>query len=176
MKTIKRSYAWLLISLSLSFIAACGTTAIVESHPALAQTDGSNVAKVYFLRPDIGYRGVMGNAFSISLDSKELLTLAKEEYALLYLSPLSGTVTVESSTVISQDGMNAMTKVKESRPFSFDAGQTYYLAFSVNQRDWFSGGGVSYSPILISDGAASEAANGLKPVGKAIQDPITQRK
>ncbi len=175
MRTIKRSHALLPIGMSLSLIAACGTTAILESHPALASAGERDAAKVYFLRPDIGYRGVMGNAFAISLDGKALLTLAKEEYALVYLTPLSGTVTVESSTVANRGGMNTMTKVQESRPFSFEAGRTYYLAFSENQEGWLSGNGGSYVPVLIDDAAASQAASGLKPVGKAIQEPIPRR-
>lgn len=169
MITIMRSCTLLLISLSLSFIAACGTTTTIESHPALARSGESNVAKVYFLRPDIGYRGVRGNAFLITLDGKELLTLAKGEYTLVHLLPVSGVVTVESSTVISG---NVMTKVKESRPFSFEAGKSYYVAFRVNQHGDYRGGGSSYIPILITDAAAIEVANGLKPIGKAMQEPI----
>ena len=176
MKTFKQLYTSLLISMSLLLITACGTTAIVESHPAFAQPGETNAAKVYFLRPDIGYRGVMGNAFSISLDGKELLTLAKGEYALVYLRPISGTVTVKSSTVVNQGGMNVMTSVKESQSFSFEAGKKYYVAFRQNQHSWLSGGGVSYIPVLITDKSASETANGLKAVGKAAQEPITQRK
>ena len=100
MKTFFRSIMLLIVG--LVFITACGTTAIVESHPALSPPGEGNVARVYFLRPDIGYRGIAGNAFSISLDGKELLTLAKGEYALVYLKPASVIVTVESSTVVSQ--------------------------------------------------------------------------
>ena len=159
----------------LLFISACGTTAIVESHPAFSPQGEGNVAKVYFLRPDIGYRGIAGNAFSISLDGKELLTLAKGEYALVYLKPASLTVTVESSTVVNQRGMNQMTGIKESQPFSFEAGKTYHVAFRQNQREWLSGGGVSYIPVPVSDATAAEAAIGLKPVGKAMQEPISKK-
>jgi len=175
MKTIYRSCALLLLSFSLLFIAACGTTAIVESHPALAPSNETNAAKVYFLRPDIGYRGVAGNAFSIAMDGQELLTLAKGEYALVHIRPFSGTLTVESSTVVNQSGRNVMTNVKELQPFSFEAGKTYYVTFRQNQQGWLSGGGSSYIPILISSEEAKRTANGLKPVGKALQESITQK-
>ncbi len=61
-------------------VAGCGTTAIKESHPLLANSSVGNIAKVYFIRPDPGFRGVMGNAFTISLGGQELLTIAKGEY------------------------------------------------------------------------------------------------
>ena len=193
MKAIARNCTFLFLGLSLSFLSACGTTAVMESHPSLARLGDSNAAKVYFLRPDIGYHGVMGNAFSISLNDKELLTLANGEYALVYLQPVSGVVTVESSTVKNEGGKNVMTKVKESRPFSFDAGKTYYLAFQdPNQQQVTSlrdlivsamtaaasptWGGTSFAPILITGTEAIEAANRTKPVGKALQEPIRQSK
>ena len=176
MKAISQNCQFLLLLLSLSLLAACGSTAVMESHPSLARPGDSNAAKVYFLRSDIGYWGVMGNAFSISLDEKELLTLAKGEYALVYLQPVSGMVTVESSTVKNQGGMNVMTKVKESRPFSFDGGKTYYLAFQANQQDWMSGGGTSFVPMLITGTAVIEATNKTKAIGRALQEPIAPSK
>lgn len=109
----------LLLGFALPLLSSCGT-AVVASHPSLAPTEDGNSAKVYFLRPDIGYAGVMQMAFTLSLDDKELLTLANGEYALAYLKPVSGAVTVESWTV-PQGG--AMTKVKESRSFLFEGGR-----------------------------------------------------
>jgi len=148
----------------------------VASHPSLAPTGDGNSAKVYFLRPDIGYTGVMKMAFTLSLNDKELLTLGTGEYALAYLQPVSGLVTVESFTVV-QGG--AMTKVKESRHFSFETGKTYYLAFgprtlwptSRNQQQW---GGTSFAPVLITDAEGRGTALRTRPVGSAVQDPIPQ--
>lgn len=175
MKVIGRHGSWLFVALFLALTAACGTTAIVESHPALAKNGEIEVAKVYFLRPDIGYRGVARNAFSISLDNQNLLTLATGEYALVYLRPMSATLTVESSTVVRQGGANVMTRVQESVPFAFEAGQTYYLAFVGKQQGWMSGGAVSYLPVLMSRTAATATASGLKPVGSAVQEPIVRK-
>ena len=175
MKTIKQICTFLLLAVSLVFISACGTTAVVESHPALAPPNETNPARVYFLRPDIGYPGVMGNAFSIAMEGREMLTLAKGEYTLVYIRPISGTLTVESTTVVNQSGRNVMTKAKESQSFSFEAGKTYHVAFRRNQQGWLNGGGSSYIPVLISGEEAKMAAVGLKPVGKAMQAPIIQK-
>jgi hypothetical protein len=150
----------------------------VTSHPSLAPTGDGNAAKVYFLRPDIGYTGVMQMAFTLSLDDKELLTLATGEYALAYLKPMSGIVTVESWTVPQGSG-GAMTKVKESRHLLFEAGKTYYLAFrprtrspaSPVQQQW---GGTSFAPVLITDAEGRGTARRTRPAGSAVQDPIPQ--
>jgi len=192
MKAIARNCALLFLGVSLLFLSACGTTAVIESHPSLARPGDNDAAKVYFLRPDIGYHGVMRNAFSISLNDNGLLTLANDEYALVYLKPVSGVVTVESSTVKYENGRNVQTKVKESRRFSFDAGKTYYLAFQASLPGQMTSsdilesvsamakgpsfGGTSYAPILITRSAAIAAANRTKPIGLALQEPITQSK
>src|SRR5262245_28742562 len=113
MTAFVRNCRLLVLGFALSLLSSCGAT-VATSHPSLAPTGDGNAAKVYFLRPDIGYTGVMQMAFTLSLDDKELLTLATGEYALAYLKPVSGTVTVESWTVPQGSG-GAMTKVKESR-------------------------------------------------------------
>ena len=191
MKAIARSCTLLLLGLALPLLSACGTTAVVESHPSLARAGDGNAAKVYFLRPDIGYHGVQRNAFSLSLNDKELLTLATGEYALVYLEPVSGAVTVESWTVKMENLKNYMTKVKRSRPFSFDAGKTYFVAFEdpdapKSMQEAIAKGMaagvlgssdvVSFAPILITATEAIEAANRTKPVGRALQEPIAQSK
>jgi hypothetical protein len=72
-----------------------------------------------------------------------------------------------------------MTKVKESRRFSFEAGKTYHLAFAprfrlpksaVDQQS----GGTSFAPVLITDAEARGMAGRTRPMGSALQDPIPQ--
>jgi hypothetical protein len=151
----------------LSFFAACGATAVRETHPALAPVGEASAARVYFLRPNIGYPGVMGKAFSISWNDTELLTLAKGDYALVHLRPDSGKMTIQSWTV--RNG--GMGKITETRSFSFDAGRTYYVAFSANPH--LVAGGTSYVPMLITGDAVTEAASKTKPIGRAAQEPIS---
>jgi hypothetical protein len=151
----------------LSFFAACGATVVIETHPALAPAGEAGAARVYFMRPNIGYPGVMGKAFSISWNDKELLTLAKGDYALVYLRPDSGKMTIQSWTVIN----GGMGKITETRSFSFDAGRTYYVAFSVNYH--LISYGTSYVPTLIMGDAVTEAASKTKPIGRAAQEPIS---
>ena len=167
MTGVARICTLLLFGFALPLLSACGTTEVVASHPSLVSTGDSNAAKVYFLRPDIGYTGVMQRSFTLSLDGKELLTLATGEYALAYLKPALGIVTVESWTV-PVGGSSAMTKVSESRHFSFEAGKTYYLVF---EPQW---GGTSFAPILVTDAEGKGTAGRTRPVGSALKEPIPQ--
>ena len=178
MTAVARSCTLLLFGFAFPLLSACGTTEVVASHPSLASTGDGNAAKVYFLRPDIGYTGVMQRAFTLSLDGKDLLTLATGEYALAYLKPVSGIVTVESWTVPQGSG-GAMTKVKESRRFLFEAGKTYYLAFAPRtrlpaspiQQQW---GGTSFAPVLITGAEGKGTAGRTRAAGSALHDPIPQ--
>lgn len=175
MNTISRWCPSLIAGLLAMLAAACSTTAVVSSHPALAKSGETGIAKVYFLRPDVGYRGVEHKPFSIALDDQGLLTLAAGEYVLVYLRPVSATVTVESYTVVRQARENDIIKVTESVPFSFEAGKTYYLSFAGRPLGWKSGGGISYLPVLMSHRKAIATASRLKPVGNAAQEPIAQK-
>ncbi len=145
-------------------VVGCGATATKESHPLLANSSDGNIAKVYFIRPDPGFQGVMGNSFKISLADQELLTIAKGEYTLIYLKHYSGDVTVESSTVVNQRGINTQVTVKESQPFTFDESKTYYITFRESPR--------GYVPYNITEVAARNLAIKLKPIGKAIASPL----
>ena len=151
-------------------VAGCGTTAIKESHPLLANSSVGNIAKVYFIRPEPGFRGVMGNAFTISLGGQELLTIAKGEYTLVYLKYYSGDVTVGSSTVVKRDGMNTQVTVKESLPFKFDESKTYYITFEEYQRGMMQG--TSYIPYSITEDVARNLASKLNPIGQAVAAPL----
>lgn len=148
----------------LSSVAGCGSTATTESHPLLASSSNGESARVYFLRSDSGFQGVKGNAFKISLAGQQLLTLAKGEYTVVSLKPWSGNVTVESSTVVNQGGMNTQVAVKESQPFTFAASQTYYIGFRESPR--------GYVPSSISEDDARKLASKLKPVGMAAASPL----
>ena len=181
MTAVVRNRMLLVLGFALPLLSSCGTTTVVSPHTSLAPTSDSNIAKVYFLRPDIGYTGVMRLAFTLSLDDKELLTLATGEYTLAYLKPVSGILTVESWTAPQPSvGKGTMAKVRESRQFSFEAGKTYYLAFGprihlpaspVQQQQW---GGTSFAPVLITDAEARGTAGRTRPAGSAMQDPIPQ--
>jgi len=163
MKRCIRALAFIFL---VAAINGCGTTAIKESHPLLANSSVGNIAKVYFIRPDPGFRGVMGNAITISLGGQELLTIAKGEYTLVYLKYYSGDVTVESSTVVNRGGMNTQVTVKESLPFKFDESKTYYITFKEYQRGMMQG--TSYIPFSITEDVARNLASKLNPIGKAI--------
>jgi hypothetical protein len=165
MTAVVRNCTLFAFAFALPFLSSCGSTTVVTSHTSLAPASDGNAAKVYFLRPDIGYTGVMRMAFTLSLDDKELLTLALGDYALAYLKPYSGPLKVESWAVPTA---GTMTKVRQFGHFSFEAGQTYYLAFDPQES------GTSFSPILITAREAAGTAGRTTPVGKALQEPVPQ--
>ena len=164
MTTVVQNCTLLVLGFALPLLSSCGTTTVVTSHTLLTSASDGNAAKVYFLRPDIGYTGVMRLAFTLSLDDKELLTLALGDYALAYVKPYSGLVKVESFAVRSSN----MTKVQQFGHFSFEAGRTYYLAFDPRES------GSLFSPILITAHEAAGTAGRTTPVGAALQEPVPQ--
>lgn len=165
MTTVVRNCTLLVLGFALPLLSSCGTTTMATSHTSLASASDGNAVKVYFLRPDIGYTGVMRLAFTLSLEDEELLTLALGDYALAYLKPYSGLVKVESWAV---PAAGTMTKVRQFGHFSFEAGQTYYLAFDPQAS------GTAFSPILITAREAAGTAGRTTPVGNALHEPVPQ--
>ena len=170
MRTITQFCALLCTSLSLSFLTACGTTTVIDSHSRLSHAGDINKAKVYFLRPDVGYFGLEGNAVSISYDGQKLLTLAKGEYALVYLQPSSGNMTVESTAIRTEFGKTVVKTVKASEQFLFEAGKTYHIA--VCKRLGLPENSLGF-PVLIDGSYANQGSGALKPVGVAMREPLS---
>jgi Ankyrin repeats (3 copies)/Ankyrin repeat len=170
MKTIMQSYALLCISLLLFFLTACGTTAVIGSNSQLAQAGQIDSAKVYFLRPDVGYFGLEANAVSISIDGEKLLTLAKGEYTLVYLQPITGKVTVEALVPRTASGKTVVTTVKASEQVKLEAGKSYHIA--VCKRYGKPEESLSF-PVLIEGSYANEGSGALRPVGDAIHEPLS---
>jgi len=170
MKALARYLRYSTCCLFVFAIAGCGTTAIIDTHPLIAQSPDSEIAKINFLRTDPGFDGVGGNAFTISLGGEDLLTIAKGEYALTYLKNYSGDVTVESSTVVYRGGLNTWIKVEESQHFNFEGPKTYYVTFSKIFNDTIMG--TSYIAQSITEDIAKRLARELKPVGDAMAHPL----
>lgn len=168
MRTATQSCA--LLCTSLLFLSACGTTETVASYSRLAHASETKSAKVYFLRPDVGYFGLEGNAVSISLDDEKLLTLAKGEYTLVYLQPTSGTMTVESTAIRTEFGKTVVKTVKASEKVIFEDRKTYYIAVCKRYGQENSLG----FPFLIEGLYANEGSSALKPVGAAVHEPLSQ--
>lgn len=164
MRALTRCVQYFTTGFLVFLVVGCGTTAIQESHPLIGNSADGNVAKVYFIRPDSGFDGVKGNAFTISLDGQKLLTLAKGEYTLVNLKHYSGDVTVESSAVVNRGGMNTQVTVKESQPFVFEEATTYYVTFQESPR--------GYIPYCITQESARNTAKKLNPVGNAVASPL----
>ena len=157
----------------VSMLGACGTTPATGSHPQLARAGDSNAAKVYFLRPDVGYFGLEGLAAGILLDNEKLLSLGKDEYTLVHLQPPGGTVTVETMTVRSEFGKNVARKVRESAQFEFEGGKPHYFVLCKQSR-FARAAPTEYSvaPFPIAEHYAQAGASVLKASGEAMHEPL----
>jgi len=161
-----------------------GSTVIQSSHPLITKEGATDTAKVYFIRPDPGFRGVMDMPVSISLAGAELLTLAKGQYTLMQLAAGTTELKVDSYTVAGPT--NAMTKVSSNTQLSFSAGETHYLVFELVPRDFLRESrrgnlvglvpplGSEFLPRQVSRDRALDAVQGLTPVGAAVAKPIAR--
>ena len=158
-------------------IGGCvGSTVIQSSHPLIAREGATETAKVYFIRPDPGFYGVMNMPVSISLAGAELLALAKGQYTLVQLAAGTTELKANSYTV---DDHGYMTKVSSNMQLSFSAGETHYLVFEMVPRPtplFGGGGGFVFLPRQVSRGSALDAVQGqgITPVGAAVAEPIAR--
>jgi hypothetical protein len=137
--------------------------------------DGVEGAKVYFLRPDPGFRGVMDMPVDISLGEQELLELAKGEYTLLRLASGTFLMTVDGYTVAGTS--NTMTLVSTSTQVDFTKGETHYLVIEMVPRRGPEGllSGSEFVPVPVPRERAIDAAGELTPVGLAVDEPLSRR-
>jgi hypothetical protein len=166
---------WLSILVALVSAGGCvGSTVIQPSHPLIAREGATGTAKVYFIRPDPGFRGVMDRPVSISLAGAELLMLAKGQYTLIQLAAGATEVKADSYTV---DGRGSLTKASSNTHLSFSAGVTHYLVFELVPRPYPLLGpheGSMFIPFQVSRDRALNAVQGLTPVGLAVAEPIAR--
>ena len=100
-----KCFRWATVLLVVALVAGCtGTTKVQPDHPLIGETTES--AKVYFIRPKSGFKGVADLPLTISLDGKKLLALSKGQYTLLSLASGTFEMKVDSFTVM---GNGAMT-------------------------------------------------------------------
>lgn len=165
-------FASVLIAASVS--GCVGSTSLRPTHPLIAADGTADSAKVYFIRPDQMFGGVMDMPLTISLGGTELLTLAKGQYTLIPLVPGRTEMKVESYTV---GNPGTMTLVSTLTPWTFSPGETRYVLFEMVPRDrGFQpqglSGGSEFFPRTISKDLAVSAVRRLTPAGMAIDQPI----
>jgi hypothetical protein len=158
-------------ALALAALAGCaGTTSIQGTHPLIATAATHDRTRVYFIRPDPGFQGVMDFPLTVVLGGAELMKLAKDSYTLLTLE--SGGVALKLEYFAVAGPSNRMTSVSTSAELSLVPGKTEYLVFELAPRDAASGPG--FVPRLVSRERALDLAQGLLPVGAAIADPLVK--
>jgi hypothetical protein len=176
---MKRTLAGLIAALTLAVgLSGCAGTRVERSHPLLSSDAES--ARVYFIRPFTErYMGFADNAIEVEADRIDLLRLAKGEYTLVRVRP--GTVYLMARSLTAwgpnEARLNTNTrahKIKEmthSQPFTFDAGQTYFVVFTPVDGEFR---GVYYDMKAVDLGRARELSAHLRVVGEARAAPIDE--
>ena len=159
----------LCVAVVVAWLAACaGTTSVQQSHPLIAPAGAADGAKVYFIRPDPGFRGVMDRPLAISLEGAEILALAKGQYTLLLLKPGTSQMKVDFHTVVGPS--NTMTPVSITTPLTLSPGASQFLVFDLVSRGL--GAGSTFVPRQVPRDRALEVVRGLSPVGMAVREPL----
>lgn len=151
----------LLIAVSL-LVSGCWTT--VRSDNPRIQTDAAApYARVYFIRPRTErYMGMADNRVSIALNEKPLLDLVKGEYTYIDLVPGKADIAITNQTTYGPS--HTIKSETRSRPFSFTAGQTYFIAVTPIDGEFR---GVRFVPREIDPGEARTLADRARGVGNA---------
>jgi hypothetical protein len=176
---MKRTLAGLIAALTLVLgLPGCAGTQVERSHP-LVSSDAES-ARVYFIRPFTErYMGVADNTIRVEADRIELLRLAKGEYTLVHVRPGTAYLMARSMSAWgpTETHLNVNTrahKIKEmthSQPFTFDAGQTYFVVFTPVDGEFR---GVYYDMATVDLERAKELSAHLRVAGDARSAPIDE--
>jgi hypothetical protein len=157
------------VAIFAAWLSGCvGTTTVKDDHPLIASASALESTKVYFIRPDPGFRGVMDMPVTISLGGSEMLGLAKGQYALLSLKPGRAEMKVDSYTVVGTS--NTMTPVSTTSQLNFSPGVTQYLVFELVPQGPLAGS--VFVPRQVSRERALDVVRGLSPAGLAVREPL----
>ncbi len=159
------SIAVMAVALSLT---ACVGSQIVPDNPRLRPARDQLAAQVYFIRPRTErFLGAADNRIDVKIDRHPLLAMSKGEYTLLHLTPGKARIEVRSATTWGPE--QAFKLWSRSADFSFDAQQTYYLAFIPVNGEFR---GVYYRIEQVDAERAAFLVVGARPFGDAKQRPI----
>lgn len=140
----------------------------VESDHSLVQKGAGNYAAVYFLRPQTErYMGATDNRLTIDLDKEQLLKLVKSEYTLVHLKPGEMNVTIKSLTIAGP--FRTFKKMKRTKRFEFEAGQTYYISVEPVDGEFR---GTYFLPHLVDLTVAKEKSRFMRARGLAKKAPL----
>lgn len=143
-----------------------GTTTVQQNHPLFASEEVVEKTKVYLIRPDPGFNGVMDRPVTISLGGLEMLNLAKGQYTLLSLKSGSAEMKVGAYTVSG----GSLMAVSSTTQLTFFPGATQYLVLEM--RSFGFQAGSEFIPRQVQRDHALRLAGDLSPVGMAVREPI----
>lgn len=151
----------LLLTVSL-LVSGCWTT-VRSDHPQIQNDEAAPHARVYFIRPRTErFMGMADNRVSIALNKQPLLELVKGEYTFIDLVPGKADIAITNQTTYGPS--HKIMTMTRSRPFSFVAGQTYYIAVTPIDGEFR---GVRFVPREIELSEARALADRARGVGNA---------
>lgn len=151
----------LVIALTLP-LSACWTT-VRNDNPQIQHNLAKPYARVYFIRPRTErYMGMPDNRVSIAVNKQPLLELVKGEYTYIDLIP--GAVTIAISNQTTYGPSHKIKTETRSRPFTFSAGQTYFIAVTPTDGEFR---GVRFVPRQVAAAEARTLADRARGVGNA---------
>jgi len=140
----------------------------IETDHSLIQRGAGNYAAVYFLRPQTErYMGATDNRLAIELDKEQLLKLVKSEYTLVHLKPGTMDVTIKSLTIAGP--FRDFKKMKRTRRFEFEAGETYYISVEPVDGEFR---GAYFLPHMVGLASAKEKSRYMRATGPAKKAPL----
>jgi len=107
------------------------------------------------------------NRLTIDLDKEQLLKLVKSEYTLVHLKPGEMNVTIKSLTIAGP--FRTFKKMKRTKRFEFEAGQTYYISVEPVDGEFR---GTYFLPHLVDLTVAKEKSRFMRARGLAKKAPL----
>ena len=160
---------WVVVVAAL--LSACTTTRIDQGHSLIQSDASASYANVYFIRPNTEHpQGFADNPLTVAVNGERLMRLGKGEYTLVRLKARDISVTMSNQA--QTEGRWAVKEVQQTRDFTLEPGQTYYiLAHSVDGE--FRGAAFVPESIALFD--VKRIAYPLRAAGAAKSSPIYMR-
>ena len=143
-------------------VSGCWTT-VRSDNPQIQNDAAAPHARVYFIRPRTErFMGMADNRVSIALNTEPLLELVKGEYTFIDLIPGKADIAITNQTTYGPS--HKIKNETRSRPFTFAAGQTYYIAVTPIDGEFR---GVRFVPREVDLSEARTLAERARGVGNA---------
>jgi hypothetical protein len=155
----------LAFGVSTVLLSGCWTT-VKDDNPLVRSDPAAVYARVYFIRPrPERFMGMADNRVTIAANQQTLLKLVRGEFTYVDLKP--GDVNIAITNQTTYGPSHTIKTMTRSRPFTFRAGQTYYIAVVPTDGEFR---GVRFVPRTVDVDEARKMARRARAVGNAPSD------